>query len=238
MMVRRLDLQRARPSLGSVPVPPVRNRERQDASQKQIQQLAAIVPIAPPQVWLLLDPPQPFKSECLDRRGSSPYGAGLKIDDRAQMDPDRRGEALMIPPQPRLALLGSQRDREKVRIAGVDRLDDITVAHLIDRAKARGDRSHAAQAAWPAVKGIGRCSGYALRTAEQEYAQSMCQPARRFQRLEDIGSAHLLDRRSEQSPDPDDRHAVRRAQITIKQRFSEFLVRPAAHKEMQIGRRD
>ena len=102
----------------------------QSPGEQDAQQDASVPPVAPPQVRLLLDAPQPLEAELLHDAGSAPHHAGLKSDHRAEVGTDRNRETLVVVPEPSLALGRAQRNGEEIRAAGVDGGDEIAAAEV------------------------------------------------------------------------------------------------------------
>src|SRR5262249_58801967 len=126
--------------------------------------------------------------------------------------------------QSQLSVVGSQGNGEEVRAAGINPIDDMIAAHLVDRPEARIKRTYTTQAAPRRVECPGGMRGDPRRAAKQENLQLACAVGP-LQRLEDVGSADaMLDRYADQTCDPDDRHAVGRTKVAVQHRLSELWI--------------
>src|SRR5262249_548796 len=130
-----------------------------------------VMRVAPPQVRLLLDAPQPLQTARPQPGGRALDRSGLEIDRHPQVRTDRYGETLVGARQPQLSFLGSQGNGEEVRPAGINLVDDMIAAHLVDRSEARGKRTYATQAAPCCVERLGGLRSDTLRAAKQENLQ-------------------------------------------------------------------
>src|SRR5262245_34509675 len=104
MVLGGIDLQISWRKLGFDAMPALGQRERQHASHDKTQEHATIVPIAAPQMRLLLDPPEPFEARCAKNGRSALDGSSLKIQRRTQMSPHRYLEPRVVSMQPTLSL--------------------------------------------------------------------------------------------------------------------------------------
>src|SRR5262249_45334188 len=122
--------------------------------------------ITPPKVRLLLDAPQPLQTAGPQPGGCALDRPGLEIDRRPQVSADRYGETLVITMQPQLSLLGSQRNREEVRLASINLIDEMIAAHFVDRPEAGIERANATQPRRHCIESSGSRRGNTWRAAE------------------------------------------------------------------------
>ncbi len=145
----------------------------------------------------------------------------------------------MVPLQPQLPLLRSQRQRQEICTAGIYRIDDMILAHFVDFTEAGIHRSHADQAARHGIEFPGSRGSDTFRAAEQEDGKASRDRAAGLKPVEEIGACRsFVDRQAEKSGDPDNWRAVRRTKIAIQQRLPEFRIRQAVHQEVEVGSRD
>src|SRR5262245_61319942 len=85
VLLRRLHQQVLRLTRSSESIPSVGDGEWEDAREEETQQRTAVVPIASPQIGLLLDATHPLDTPRPYARRSSLDRSSLKIDGRAQM---------------------------------------------------------------------------------------------------------------------------------------------------------
>src|SRR5216683_3934934 len=102
---------------------------------------------------------------------------------------------MMVPLQPLLSFFCPQRQRQEIGSTGIDRLNNMILAHFADFAEAWIHGSYARQAAWPGVKlSGGRCSN-TFRAAEQEDGQPTRPAGPDLKLIEQIGACcSFLDR--------------------------------------------
>src|ERR1700732_878760 len=78
-------------------------------------------------------------------------------------------QAMMVVKQPGLALLRAERSDQKSRVRSIDIINDCVRAHLLDRAEAGVQRSHANHPVGLGVQNSGSGLSHALRSSEQEH---------------------------------------------------------------------
>ena len=195
------------------------------------------MPIAPPERRLLPDAPEPLEPAGLHPARRTPHRAGGKVHHRAQMREHRRLQPHCIALDPRLALGSAERHDDKAGAAAVDARNLFIAAHRFDRAESGGveaDAAHAAAAPVDRVRGQRRGAG---RPAEQVDADGRA--GVRLQRLEQVGARHALsNRQAEQPRDPDQRHAIDKAQVAAQYRAPKSGIGARRHREIEVGRRD
>src|SRR3981189_2038844 len=80
--------------------------------------------------------------------------------------------------------------------------------------------------------------GNTLSTSKQKYAQSATEGSSRSQGVENIRSRHAFaDWDPQQAGNPYQWHAIHRTKIAHQQRFTELLVGPTHHQEIDVRRR-
>src|SRR5262249_11230149 len=191
--------------------------ERKYAREDEAQQRPTVMRIAPPQVGLLFDAPQPLQTARLEPRWRALDGSSLEINRRPEMDADGYGETPIITVQPQLAFPCPKGDCQKIRVAGINLFDHTILAHLVDRPEAGIECARTTQPGRHCVEGPGGLRSDTLRAAKQKTLQLAPAAVGLLQGLEDIGAAHaMLDRHADQTGDPNDRHAIGRTKVAIQ----------------------
>jgi hypothetical protein len=114
------------------------------------------------------DAPQPLKPEAAELFWSSSYGTCLEVNCGTKMNTNRDLKLQVVPQEPRLALLSSKGDGQKLSPAVVDFREDGGGAHGLNATKSGGVPTHALQATSSAIDRPTSLFGSARRAAKEE----------------------------------------------------------------------
>jgi hypothetical protein len=209
----------------------------QDIGPEDFGHLRPIARVAPPQVWLLLDPPKPFQPKPLERERCTLDAAASHVDHSAEMTDDRRAQSHAVALNPSLPLLCTQRQDDEVRIGLVDPVNLLAGTQAIEMPITRRVETDTTHPPTLRVHSRTRLLGNAIGSTEKVHLDGPSGMAR-AQSLEQSGPGDALrESHPQQLRNPDNRHPVSQGKLAVDNRLAKGWILARCDDEIDVCRR-